>query len=144
VPDRVADFEVAELASRLRSVVGQLVRRYRQDRTLPTPQVTAMSWIERQGPLTTSRLAALERVRPQSMAHTVGRLQEAGLVERRPDPVDGRQALIELTRAGAAAMDTLRRAGESWVAEALAAGFTSSERAELARGVELLGRLVSD
>jgi DNA-binding MarR family transcriptional regulator len=78
------------------------------------------------------------------MAHTVAQLESAGLVERHPDPADGRKALIDLTPAGAEAMETLRRAGESWVAEVLAADFTAGERAELARGVELLGRLVSD
>lgn len=144
MPERVADPEIAELASRLRAVVAQLVRRYRRDRTMPVPQVTALGWIERQGTMTTSRLAALEHVRPQSMAHTVAQLESAGLVERHPDPADGRKALIDLTADGAEAMETLRRAGESWVAEVLAADFTAAERAELARGVELLGRLVSD
>ena len=134
----------AEIASRLRNVVGRLVRRYRSDRTIPTPQLTALGWIERRGSLTTSQLAVLEHVRPQSMAHTVGRLEKAGLVVRHPDPSDGRQALIDLTPAGAAAMDTLRRAGESWVSEALAVDFTPAERAELARGIELMGRLVSE
>jgi hypothetical protein len=41
-------------------------------------------------------------------------------------------------------MAALRRAGDSWVAGKLAADYTAAERAELARGVELLGRLVSE
>ena len=142
--DRAVDSEIAELASQLRTVVGQFVRRYRRDRLLPTVQVTALDWIERQGPVTASQLAALEHVRPQSMAHTVGQLEEAGLVERQPDPSDGRQALIDLTPGGAAMLEAFRRVGESWVAGALATEFSVSERRELARGVELMGRLISE
>ncbi len=142
--DRAVDSEIAELASQLRTVTGQFVRRYRRDRALPTAQVTTLDWIERQGPLTASQLAALEHVRPQSMAHTVGQLEEARLVERHPDPSDRRQALIDLTPAGATMLQAFRRAGESWVAEALATDFSAAERAQLARGVELMGRVVSD
>jgi len=139
-----ADAEIAEIASHLRTVMGRLVRRYRRDRDLPTSQVSALLWIDSERFLTTSRLAALEHVRPQSMAHTVQQLETAGLVRRRPDPDDGRKLLLDLTRAGRKKLAELRAAGESWVAEALAEGFTASERAELARGIELLGRLTSE
>ena len=70
-----ADAEIAEIATHLRTVMWQLIRRYRRDRDLPTSQVSALAWIDREGPLTTSRLAAIEHVRPQSMAHTVGQIR---------------------------------------------------------------------
>lgn len=135
---------VAEVASDLRVVVGQLVRRFRQDRTIPQPQLAALGWLVREGARTTSQLAALERVRPQSMAQTVAQMEEAGLVVRRPDPSDGRQSLIELTEAGQATMEQFRIAGESWVAEAINGRLTADELAELERGIALLGRLVDD
>ena len=122
----------------------RLVRRYRRDRTLPTSQVSALVLIDTDGPLTTSRLAALEHVRPQSMAHTVGQLQDAGFIQRKPDPADGRKVLLDLTPVGRATLAELRAEGESWVAGALAAGFTAEERAELSRGIELLARLAAE
>ena len=76
------------------------------------------------------------------MAHTVGQLQTAGLITRRADPDDGRKVLLELTPRGRATLGELHAQGESWVAEALTA-FTASERAELRRGITLLGRLAS-
>ena len=138
-----ADAEIAEIATHLRTVMWQLIRRYRRDRDLPTSQVSALAWIDREGPLTTSRLAAIEHVRPQSMAHTVGQIEAAGLIERRRDPDDGRKVLIDLTPQGRATLAELRAAGESWVADALSDGFTAGERAELERGIELLGRLAA-
>ena len=122
----------------------RLVRRYRRDRTLPTSQVSALVLIDTDGPLTTSRLAALEHVRPQSMAHTVGQLQDAGFIQRKPDPADGRKVLLDLTPVGRTTLADLRAEGESWVAGALAAGFTAEERAELSRGIELLARLAAE
>jgi DNA-binding MarR family transcriptional regulator len=139
-----SDAEIAEIASHLRTVMWQLLRRYRRDRTLPTSQVSALVWIDRDGPLTTSRLAALEHVRPQSMAHTVGQLEEAGFIKRKRDPGDGRKVLLDLTPRGRTTLAELRAEGESWVADALAGGFTPEERAELARGIALLGRLAAE
>ena len=43
--------------------------------------------------MSVSDLAAAEHVRPQSMAQTVGDLEDEGLVSRRPDPDDRRRAL---------------------------------------------------
>lgn len=141
MPDRTA---TPVLAADVRTVVGALVRRFRQDRTIPQPQVAALSWLVRKGPKTTSQLAALERVRPQSMASTVAQLEDAAFIERRPHPTDGRQTLIDLTDAGRDVMNAYFQAGESWVAEAIDAQLSVAERAELARGLELLGRLVDD
>lgn len=136
--------DIAPIAADLRVVVGQLVRRYRQDRTVPQPQMGALGWLWRKGPKTTSQLAGFERVRPQSMAHTVAQMEEAGLVERTADPSDGRQQLVSLTDAGREAYDDMRVAGESWAREVIRERLTADEQQELARGIELLGRLVDD
>lgn len=141
---RNQDARISALAGELRLTVGQLVRRFRQDRTVSQPQLTALALLSREGAKTTSQLAALERVRPQSMAQTVAQMETAGLVERRPDPSDGRQAIIDLTPAGAATMEQFRLAGESWVADAIERRFTAAEVDELERGLELLRRLVSE
>jgi DNA-binding MarR family transcriptional regulator len=140
-PDQVA---IPQLAGDLRMVVGQLVRRFRKDRTVPQPQLAAMGWLTRRGPQTTSQLATFEHVRPQSMAHTVSELEAAGYVRREADPADKRQTLIILTAAGIAEMDAFSKKGESWVADAIDANLTDDEVQELARGIELLGRLVDE
>jgi DNA-binding MarR family transcriptional regulator len=140
--DDLAAAEPAALATELRMAVAHIVRRFRQDRTLSGPQTQALIWLERQGPKTTSQLAALELVRPQSMAQTVALAEEAGLVSRRPDPDDGRQSLIEITDQGRDALDEFRRVGERWLSEALEARLSAEERAELAHAVGLIHRLV--
>src|SRR5258708_30777849 len=79
---------------------------------LTPSQTSALSRLAAQGPATASDLAAAERVRPQSMAATLAALGERGLIERRPDPGDGRRRLVSLSDAGRALIGGKRRAGE--------------------------------
>jgi len=130
------------LASELRVVIGRLIRRLRAERRgLGLSQVTVLARLDRGGPATTSDLAAGERVRPQSMADTVGSLVDAGLVERSQDPADGRRVLIGLTQAGREALAADRRLREGWLAAAIERDLTAQERRVLEQATRLLDRL---
>ena len=132
--------EASRSASELRVVLGRLVRRLRAENTFPVTQVAVLARLERDGPQTTSALAAAERVRPQSMAQTLAELQAAGFVGRRPDPIDGRRVLIELAEPGLAALREDRQGRESWLAAAMAS-LTLDERKALDRALPVLQRL---
>lgn len=133
--------QIASAASELRLVLGQLVRRLRREYTFPVAQATVLSRLDREGPQTTSALAAAERVRPQSMAQTIAELAADELVARHPDPADGRQILIELTEQGRDRLHEERRRREGWLAEAIAAELTVDEQQVLIAAVPLLRRL---
>jgi len=65
-------------------------------------------------------------VRPQSTAYAVSRLEELGMVERRPHPVHGKVMQVFPTRAGDAALtagDRILRSAE----KRLTAAFTSDQ-----------------
>jgi DNA-binding MarR family transcriptional regulator len=128
-------------ASELRIVLGQLVRRLRAEHRLPLSHGTVLARLERQGPATTSNLAAAERVRPQSMAQTIVDLEEAGFVSRTPDPNDRRQVLIAVTDEGLAALAEDRARREGWLAQAIASELTPEEQDVIMRAVPLLRRL---
>jgi DNA-binding MarR family transcriptional regulator len=131
----------ALLASELRAVLGQLVRRLRTQHRFPLSQGTVLGRLDRQGAMGVSDLAAAERVRPQSMAQTVADLEAAGMVTRRPDPRDGRRALVELTPHGLATLQADRRDREGWLARTIAEDLDPAERVTLHRSVELLRRI---
>jgi DNA-binding MarR family transcriptional regulator len=131
---------VSRAASELRIVLGQLVRRLRAENTFSISQGTVLARLEREGPQTTSALAASERVRPQSMANTIGELLAAGLVARRPDPLDRRRILIEITDVGTETLTRDRQRREGWLAAAIA-GLSADEQKTLVRAVPLLRRL---
>jgi len=132
--------ETARAASDLRIVLGQLTRRLRAENTFPISQATVLARLERGGPATTSALAAAERVRPQSMAQTVTELEAEGLVDRSPDPNDGRRILIGVTEQGRDVLAHDRRRREGWLAQAIAE-LDEDEQALLIRVVPILRRL---
>jgi DNA-binding MarR family transcriptional regulator len=131
----------ALIASELRVVLGQLVRRLRAEHRFPLPQSSVLGRLDREGAQSVSDLAAAERVRPQSMAQTVGDLEADGLVERRPDPTDGRRALVSFTEKGRDALDADRRHRVGWLAQAIAEDLSPEEQALLDEATRLLRRL---
>jgi DNA-binding MarR family transcriptional regulator len=133
--------DTALLASELRVVLGQLMRRLRAEHRFSLTQGSILGRLDREGPRTVSELAAADRVRPQSMAQAVAELEADGLVSRRPDPGDGRRALVELTAQGLAVLQADRRQREGWLAQAMAEGFTEREQEVLEEAVGLLRSL---
>jgi DNA-binding MarR family transcriptional regulator len=138
MPTRV---DSGPLASELRVVLGHLIRRLRSEHRFSLSQGSVLGRLDREGPQSTSKLASAERVRPQSMGQTVAELESQGLIERRPDPADGRSALLELTDAGRAELREDRERREGWLAEAIEDNFSDGEREVLDEAVRLLGRL---
>ena len=93
--------------------------------------------------MTTSRLAAAQRVRPQSMARTVRTLEAEGLVERATDPHDARKSPVGLTDAGRDALERERQRRTDWLTLALTEALDARERATIAAAVPLLARIVA-
>lgn len=133
--------EIVGAAHELRLVLGQLVRRLRAEYSFPVAQASVLSRLDREGPQSTSTLAAAERVRPQSMAQTLAELETAGLIARRPDPADGRRVLIELTGAGRERVLEARGRRDDWLAAAIAEELGPDEQQTLLAAVPLLRRL---
>jgi DNA-binding MarR family transcriptional regulator len=131
----------AHVASDLRVVLGQLMRRLRAEHRFPISHGAVLGRLDREGPQSVSDLAVAERVRPQSMAQTVSDLEAEGFVTRRPDPDDRRRALVELTREGRATLLADRAQREGWLAGAIAEELSPGDLDVLENAVELLRRL---
>lgn len=131
----------AHVASDLRVVLGQLMRRLRAEHRFPLSHGTILGRLDRQGAQSVSDLAVAERVRPQSMAQTVGDLEADGFVTRRPDPGDRRRALVELTEEGRRALEADRAQREGWLAGAMAEELSPSDVDVLETAVQILRRL---
>ena len=66
-----------------------------------------------------------------ALSRLMDRLAERGLVERRPDPADGRSVLLSLTEAGRAVQRQIGRQHARGVARAMTAGLDSAELRQL-------------
>jgi DNA-binding MarR family transcriptional regulator len=115
------DTKLAETAARLRLAIVRTARRLRQEAagtgTELTPTATAaLATVERHGPLTPSELAQAERIKRPTATRILRVLAERGLVDRAPDPADGRSALVTVNAAGREQLRRLRSRKNAYLA----------------------------
>jgi DNA-binding MarR family transcriptional regulator len=140
----IQDPDVDDVAGALLVSIGLLVRRMRQTQAqgeLTLPESSALARLDRGGPATASALAKQEQISPQSMGATLGGLEARGLVERRPDPQDGRRIVLSLTESGLRALRNRRNARTQRLAQTLSTGFTDDELKQLMAVAPLIERL---
>jgi DNA-binding MarR family transcriptional regulator len=137
--------ELLALASGLRLVVMRLARRLRQraEAGITPSMLSALSSVERLGPITLGDLAAAERVRPPSLSAIVNRLEEEGLVAREADPGDGRVSMVRLTPSGVRLMERNRSRKNAYLAQRLRT-LDGADREVLARALGILERVLRD
>ena len=87
--------------------------------------------------LNQARIAEILEIEPISLARLIDRMEEAGWVERRPDPKDRRARLLYLTAKAKPVIDRMFKVGLATRAEAQA-GLSGAEREKL---LELLQRV---
>jgi DNA-binding MarR family transcriptional regulator len=143
--DHVETAERAELAARLRLVVGRLHRRIRIDgrESIPPLQLSALATVEQHGPLRLSELARREAVTAPTMSRVLAALDEQGLVIRTPDPHDARGVRIVLSEEGAARLAEVRSHRTALVARRLAR-LDDEERQRIAAALPALEALLVD
>jgi len=97
------DTACGEIAALLNDQFSRLSRQLR-NMDLPdgmTPErLSALSVIEKRGPISVTALADKEMVRPATMSRMVSALVDEGLVRRRDDKTDGRGVLVSSTPKG--------------------------------------------
>lgn len=137
--------EIDDIATSLRSSASRLTRRLRAEAghaEFSTAEVDVIRALVERGSATTSELARLTGVRPQSMSATVAALEKAGVAARRPDPDDARASRVFLTAAGEEAILAGRAAKQSWLTAAMTARLTADERETLAAASALIERML--
>ena len=133
------------MAGAVQAAVRLLVQRLRQTDAvggdLTSSATSALARLDRTGPTTSTELARLERISPQSIGATVAALEERGLVARQADPADGRRAILSLTREGEELLGRRRSARSELLSQALASNFTRAELKALQAAAPLIERL---
>lgn len=127
-----------DLAGRLALAVGRLNRRMRSSTgDLSHGQLSALSTIVRRGPLRPGELAAIEVVAAPTITRVVSDLEARGLVQRQPDPADGRSSFVSGTEAG---IDLLLRArsDRARAVQAILAELTPAQVASLSAALPAL------
>lgn len=107
MPDRFDEDDVARLRAALGRIARQLDRQTRGSR-ITRAEASVLGTLECRGPLRPGELAEIEGVHPTMLSRIVGKLTDAGLVERAADPGDARAALVAVTDAGGELHRSLR------------------------------------
>lgn len=134
------------LASDLSLAVMRLARqlRFRRPQSpVSLSQLSALSTLAKEGPMTPGALAIRERVRPPSMTRVIASLAELGFVDRVAHPDDGRQVLVSVSAAGAELLEAERRASQEWLAQRLA-GLGRADRETLRDAADLMLAIVDE
>jgi DNA-binding MarR family transcriptional regulator len=143
--EQMASNSSAVLAQRLRIFANRLRRRL-QDASavggLSVPQESVLARLASIEPLSASRLAGAERVRPQSMTKTLATLHEYGLIRREVDADDARRLLIFLTDEGRARARGAQTDRAEWLTEVFDQRFSESELKAIDQALTLLERVV--
>jgi DNA-binding MarR family transcriptional regulator len=110
-------------------------------RRLNFSTLSVLHTLSRQGPLRLTDLTATEQLGQPALTSLVAKLARDGLVDRRPDPRDGRAVLLSLTPDG---QEIVRSRHEDRMTRlsGLAAQLNDQEREALAGSVGVLARIV--
>ena len=131
-------------ASEVRVAVGRMHRRLRlvaNEGGLSASQTSVLARITKREADTAAALAAMDGVRPQSIAATVAALERDGLVARSDDPADGRRSILRATPEGESVFFGNRAARQEWLTTTLRERLTDAEIGTVLEAAALLQRL---
>jgi DNA-binding MarR family transcriptional regulator len=133
------------LAGQVRRAIVLLWRQARRQAPseLTIAQLSALATVVRSGPIGVGQLAEAEALPSPAMTRLADKLEEAGLITRRPNPADRRGVLLAATTSGEKLMERREQASNTWLAERLEA-LPSSERRALERAVPALWALAGE
>ncbi len=121
--------------------VARLMRRAFDERAreigVTRPQWLVLSVLQRHEGIKQGGLAEILEVEPITAGRMIGRMQEAGLVERREDSTDRRARRLYLTDRGREIIERLQPLAVETSDEALK-GVSAQDKAQLARILEMM------
>jgi DNA-binding MarR family transcriptional regulator len=140
---RTTSRSVRSDASLVCRATTRLAARARVERAgvLSLNQTAVLGRLVTHGAMTPGEMASQLRAQPQSLTRTFAALEASGYVRRTADPTDGRQYLLALTAEGGRALKQEMAPRDAWMAKAMGAVLTASERGLLVRASELMQQL---
>ncbi len=136
------ELRAVEEATGLRVALVRIQRQLRSKTAsdITPSQSSALSRIEQSGPVRLGTLAELEGTTAATMSRVIDSLADRSLIDRVPDPLDGRASLVRLSPRGGALLNEIR-ARYTEVLRGAMAELTREEQRAVRRAVPVLERL---
>ena len=124
-----------ELASSVRSVVSALHKGLRKHssavNTYSMTEMETIGCLTRSPSLLPTELAALTRVKTQSMSQILKKMEEQGVIKRTPSKDDKRKVYISLTSFGKKMVEKTKYERDEWLKGLIKKTLTDKEKAAL-------------
>jgi DNA-binding MarR family transcriptional regulator len=124
--------------------LGRRARAERPPGALSLSALGILGSLNRLGPMVATKLAAEERLQPQSLTRLLGDLERGQLIARKRSESDRRAITIAITARGRAVLLEDLAARRAWLARAMNAALTSGEREVLLAASTIMIRLAAN
>ncbi len=114
---RMLEQEVGVLIRRVRRVIGERARLVHE--SLQPASYLMLGYVAENGPIRASAMAEVFDIDKGAISRQVQHLIELGLVERTPDPIDGRATLLSPTKEAVRRMEDVAEYRRKWLDEQL-------------------------
>ncbi|WP_028653603.1 MarR family winged helix-turn-helix transcriptional regulator [Nocardioides halotolerans] len=130
---RMLEREVGVLIRRIRRVIGERARAVHED--LQPASYLLLSWLVDEGPVRASSMVEKFNIDKGAVSRQLQHLAELGLVERTPDPADGRATLVAASEDAKHRLADVAEHRRKWLDERLG-DWTTDELATFAATLE--------
>ena len=136
----------SELSSSLRAVVSALHKGLRKQLySVDTYSMTELETIRhliKNTSLLPSELAAMTRIKTQSMSQILNKLEKQDVIKRTTSTEDKRKVYISLTDSGVKFVEQVRYYRDEWLKELIEESLTEDEKKILAEALPVLHKLI--
>ena len=134
-----------ELSSSLRSVISALhkgLRRQLQSvSSFSMTELETIRYLIREDKLLPTELAALTKIKTQSMSQILKKLEEQGIIKRTPSTDDKRKVYISLSSAGKKIIEKARYEKDEWLRGVIKHSLTDKEKDLLIKALPVLQKI---
>lgn len=134
-----------ELSTSLRYIISALHKGLRRQMGSATrysmTELETVGLLNRHPSLLPSELAALTRVKTQSMSQILKKMEEQKVIQRNPSSEDGRKVYISLTPFGKEMVEKTRYDRDEWLRNAIEQSLTEDEIKLIEEAIPVLRKL---
>ena len=135
-----------ELSSSLRSVISALHKGLRKQmepvKKYSMTEIDTIGHLFRYDSLSPTELAAMTRIKTQSMSQILNKLEEQGVIKRTPSKDDMRKVAISLTSFGKKMVEKTRYDRDEWLKGLIEKALTNKEKEQLEKVLPILNKLI--
>jgi len=135
-----------ELSTSVRRVISNLHKGLRKQMysadTYSMTEIETIRHLLRHTSLLPSELAALTRIKTQSMSQILNKMEKQGVITRTSSSEDKRKVYISLTTLGKEKVEEIKYQGDEWLKHLIEESLTIEEQELLAQALPVLNKLI--